>query len=73
MVKLESWSPVWSLEEGLQGAGQVDEAVAHQEEHAEKRGEGVHVADYDGNLENARISSNLRLNKKRQKRKKTKL
>ena len=44
VVVLESWSPVGCLEKGLQGASQVDESVAHQEEHGEERSDLVNVA-----------------------------
>ena len=44
MVVLEPRPPVGRLEQGLQGASQVDKAVAHQEEHGEQRGDLVNVA-----------------------------
>ena len=44
MVVLEPRPPVGRLEEGLQGAGEVDEAVTHQEEHGEQGGDLVDVA-----------------------------
>ena len=33
VVVFEAGPPVWRLEQSLEGAGEVDEAVAHQEEH----------------------------------------
>ena len=32
MVEFEAGPPVGGLQEGLEGAGQVDEGIAHQEE-----------------------------------------
>lgn len=32
MVELKSGSPVWGPQQRLQGAGEIDEHVAHQEE-----------------------------------------
>jgi len=50
MIKLEARSPVGCSEEGLEGAGQVDEAVAHEEEHGEERRQVVDVAEEDAAL-----------------------
>ena len=33
VVELEAWPPVWRLEQSLERAREVDEPVAHQEEH----------------------------------------
>jgi hypothetical protein len=44
VVVFESWPPVWRPEQGLQGAGEVYEAVAHEEEHGEEGGDLVDVA-----------------------------
>ena len=35
MIVLELWPPHWGFQEGLKGTGEVDEAVAHEEEHTE--------------------------------------
>ena len=43
MVVLESRPPVRSFEQGLKGTGQVDKAVAHQEEHGEKGSNLINV------------------------------
>lgn len=50
MVILEAGSPVRGLEQGLQSAGEVDEAVAHEEEHGEQRSEDVDVSEQDAAL-----------------------
>ena len=33
VIVFEPWSPIWSPEQSLQCASQVDESVTHQEEH----------------------------------------
>lgn len=43
MVVLEARAPVWGAEERLQGTGQVDKAVAHEEEHGEQRCQVVDI------------------------------
>lgn len=50
MVVLEPRSPVGGLEQGLQRAGEVDEPVAHEEEHGQQGREDVHVAQQDAAL-----------------------
>ena len=50
MVVLEPRTPVRSLEQRLQSAGEVDEAVAHQEEHGQQGSEDVDVAEQDAAL-----------------------
>lgn len=47
MVEAEARPPVGGAEEGLEGAGEVDESVAHQEEHGQERRQVVHVAEED--------------------------
>lgn len=53
MVILESWSPVGRLQESLKGTGQVNKAVAHEEEHGQKWSENVDVAEQDTALADA--------------------
>ena len=55
VVELEAWPPVWRLEEGEESAGHIDEAVAHQEEHTEERGDSIHVTDENSNLCNEKV------------------
>lgn len=50
MVILEAGSPVRGLEQGLQSAGEVDEPIAHEEEHGEQRSEDVDVSEQDAAL-----------------------
>ena len=50
MIVLELWPPHWGFQEGLKGTGEVDEAVAHEEEHTEQGGQRVHVANEYGHL-----------------------
>ena len=50
MVVFESGPPIGSSEQSLKRAGQVDKAVAHEEEHGEQRRDFVHVADEHGDL-----------------------
>ena len=35
VIKFEAWPPVRRLEESEESAGDVDEAITHQEEHTE--------------------------------------
>ena len=35
MVVFETWPPVRCSQKSLEGAGQIDECVTHQEEHTE--------------------------------------
>lgn len=58
MVVLEAGSPVRGFEQGLQSAREVDETVAHQEEHGEKGSKNVHVAE-----ENTTLADHHRQNK----------
>ena len=44
VVVLEPGPPVGCPEKGLEGASQIHEAVAHQEEHGEQRSDLVDVA-----------------------------
>ena len=50
MVVSKAGPPHWSLEEGLEGAGNVDKGVAHKEEHTEKGSDGVHITNQHSNL-----------------------
>jgi len=43
VVEAEAGSPVGGAQKGLQGARQVHEAVAHQEEHGQQGRQDVHV------------------------------
>lgn len=36
VVKLETWTPVWCTEKRLHGTCQINEAVAHKEEHGQQ-------------------------------------
>lgn len=53
MVVLEAWPPVRGAQECLEGAGEVNEAVTHEEEHGEDGRDVVQVADQDGQLTDA--------------------
>jgi hypothetical protein len=44
MIELVSWPPAGRLEQRIERARHVHEAVAHQEEHGEQGGEFVDVA-----------------------------
>jgi hypothetical protein len=44
VIVLKAGPPVRRLEQRLQGAGQVDEAVAHEEEHGQQGGDLVDVS-----------------------------
>ena len=50
VVVLEARPPVRCAQQRLQGAGQIDEAVAHQEEHGQERCEQIDVAEQDAAL-----------------------
>ena len=50
MVVSKAGPPHWSLEEGLEGAGNIDKGVAHKEEHTEKWSDGVHITNKHSNL-----------------------
>lgn len=52
MVVLEPWTPVGSLKKCLERAGEVNEAVAHEEEHRQKRSKDVDIAQQDTALAN---------------------
>ena len=45
MVVLELGPPHGGFQEGLEGASEIDEAVAHEEEHTQERSQCVHVAN----------------------------
>lgn len=53
MIIFEARPPVRRLQQGLQSASQVDETIAHEEEHGEQRGEDVDVAKQNAALANA--------------------
>ena len=53
VVKAEARSPVGRAQHRLQSARQVDEAVQHEEEHGEQRGQDVDVAQQDAHLADA--------------------
>ena len=63
MVVLELGPPHGGFQEGLEGASKIDEAVAHEEEHTQKRSEGVHIANEYGHLV---VRIRIRNGKKRQ-------
>jgi hypothetical protein len=44
MVELEAGTPVGCSQQGLHGAGQINEAVAHEEEHGEQRCQYINVS-----------------------------
>ena len=50
VVILETGSPIRSLEEGQQSTGHIDEAVAHQKEHTERKQRIIHH-DMDSNCQ----------------------
>lgn len=52
MVISEARSPVGSAQQSLEGAGQIDETVQHEEEHGQERGQDVDVAQQDAQLAN---------------------
>ena len=47
MVVFEAGPPVGCPQQSLESAGQVDEAVAHEEEHGDNGGDLVQVTDQD--------------------------
>ena len=47
MVIFETWPPVRSPKEGLEGTSEVHETVAHEEEHGQQRVDVVDVAYQD--------------------------
>lgn len=36
MIELETWSPVGCSQQRLNGTGQINEAIAHEEEHRQQ-------------------------------------
>ena len=50
MVVLELRPPHGGFQEGLECASKIDKAVAHEEEHTQKRSQRVHVANEYGHL-----------------------
>ena len=50
MVVLEAGPPVGCPQQSLESAGQVDEAVAHEEEHGDDGSDLVQVTDQDTDL-----------------------
>ena len=56
MVVLELRPPHGGFQEGLECASKIDKAVAHEEEHTQKRSQRVHVANEYGHLIGKRTS-----------------
>lgn len=54
VVELETGPPIRRPQECLDGTGQVDKAVAHEEEHGEQRRQQINVAQQDSALADAK-------------------
>lgn len=52
MIIAETWPPIGRFQDTLKRAGQIDEEIAHQEEHGEYWGNEIKIANDDAQLGN---------------------